>query len=128
MAGAENLDFVGAPAFRPVKLRPKKPGFSPGAVRQFPHGYWRSLEKSAGLKPEIESGLYRRTKVRRSHKTKFTCRKNTFSASCKAPPKITGPNVEAEASTYLRSNPKSNSFETHLNRHKILRPKIDPSI
>jgi hypothetical protein len=42
--------FVGAPAFRPVKLRQKEAGFSPGAVRQFPHKYWRSLEKSAGAK------------------------------------------------------------------------------
>jgi hypothetical protein len=69
---------VGAPAFRPVKLRQKKAGFSPGAVRQFPHEYWRSLEESAGAKARNQSNLYRRTKVRRSHKTKIAAAKHFF--------------------------------------------------
>ena len=62
LAGAEDLDFVGAPAFRPVNCGKKEAGFSPGAVRQFPHKDSRSLEKSAGAKALNQSNLYRRTK------------------------------------------------------------------
>jgi len=76
MAGDEDLGFVGAPAFRPVKLRQKEAGFSPGAVPS------KILQTSFIALPA--EPLFR-------NDSRFP--KNwTFSAPSKA-------------STYLRSNP-----------------------
>jgi hypothetical protein len=50
MAGDEDLGFVGAPAFRPVKLRQKKRALAPAQCAKFPHKYWLFLRRSAEAK------------------------------------------------------------------------------
>jgi len=62
LAGAEDPGFVGAPAFRPVKLRQKERALAPAQFANSRMKIRDPLEKSAGAKARNQSNRYRRTK------------------------------------------------------------------
>jgi len=83
LAGAEGPGFVGAPAFRPVKLRQKKRALAPVQFANSRMNIGDPWKRAPGLKPGINPTSIAGLKSGAPTKPK-SLPQNTFSASCLA--------------------------------------------